>query len=674
MARLRMTNADYVAIAVSPALIMALVGSLVFFLIEVLYVGSYEIRLNYVFALFVFATVLIARIAIEFGSERAAMFSLPLGILVYLALMRFVQHSGPFSWLINLVLLAVVWWCAHKLTWDCTLIDDSEDASGEGLLGRVGLDQSDGDDLAAPGSAGGPASITKKSAPLVHDPRAEPGAARTDNELFAEGEGSERAWWQRLISAGRGPHTPGLWVLYFSLAALPLFGIGQHWIPPSDVGRRRYAFGLLAIYVAAALSLLVTTSFLGLRRYLRQRRVEMPAPMAATWVSLGAVLILLVMVVAALLPRPHAEYAISQAPWQAAAPGDLQASRYSVGEEGTDDPKSANRVTSDEQEGLLSEDTGGEQDSAADGEEAGDAAQKNSPRTGNDAATQESNQSSSTATDQSGDATSRQSSEEGGAGSESGEGQNQATGPDSNSEETEPTGAADEQAEREPASGASETNGEDGAEQGGSEESSAMSGMFEHSESSPPSPLETLQTATSSIANLLKLMFYAIIAAVIAYFAWTRREVLWRAMADIVRQLRELWARLFGSRATAAAGDEATESVPIRRRAFREFTDPFASGAHRRMPPVELVRYTFDAFEAWAGDRGRVRSPDQTPMELVRGALPPQSPMYTQARQLVQLYNEAAYSAGAVSREAAERLQALWQMMRASATTQEQAG
>ena len=73
--RLRMTNADYVAIAISPALIMALVGSLVFFLIEVLYVGDYEVRLNYVFALFVFATVLIARIAIEMGSERAAMFA-----------------------------------------------------------------------------------------------------------------------------------------------------------------------------------------------------------------------------------------------------------------------------------------------------------------------------------------------------------------------------------------------------------------------------------------------------------------------------------------------------------------------------------------------------------------------------------------------------------------------
>src|SRR5690606_9257685 len=98
-----------------------------------------------------------------------------------------------------------------------------------------------------------------------------------------------------------GPHTPGLWVLYFSLAALPLFGLGQSWIPVTDGDRRQFAFKLLAVYVAAGLSLLVTTSFLGLRRYLRQRNVEMPAPMAVTWVSLGAVLIFVVMFAAALL-------------------------------------------------------------------------------------------------------------------------------------------------------------------------------------------------------------------------------------------------------------------------------------------------------------------------------------------------------------------------------------
>ena len=41
------TLADYVTVALSPALIMALVGSLVFFLLEVLYVGQYSERLQW---------------------------------------------------------------------------------------------------------------------------------------------------------------------------------------------------------------------------------------------------------------------------------------------------------------------------------------------------------------------------------------------------------------------------------------------------------------------------------------------------------------------------------------------------------------------------------------------------------------------------------------------------
>ena len=46
---------DYVVIAVSPALIMTLVGSLVFFLLAVFYQGEYSERLYWVMACFVFA-------------------------------------------------------------------------------------------------------------------------------------------------------------------------------------------------------------------------------------------------------------------------------------------------------------------------------------------------------------------------------------------------------------------------------------------------------------------------------------------------------------------------------------------------------------------------------------------------------------------------------------------
>src|SRR6478609_979730 len=143
--KLYMTTADYLVIAVSPALIMMLVGSLVYFLIEVFYAGQYEARLDYAFGLFVLAAVLIARISIEEGREYAALFALPLAIVMFLFLLRFVEHPSPFSHLINLALMAVVWWCADKLTWDSTVIDDDEDASGEGLMQRIGVDGPDAD-------------------------------------------------------------------------------------------------------------------------------------------------------------------------------------------------------------------------------------------------------------------------------------------------------------------------------------------------------------------------------------------------------------------------------------------------------------------------------------------------------------------------------------------------
>jgi hypothetical protein len=631
MARLRMTNADYVAIAVSPALVMALVGSLVFFLIEVFYVGEYVVRLNYVFALFVFATVLIARIAIEMGSERAALFSMPLGLLTYLALMRFVPHQGPLGWLINFLLLGVVWWSAHKLTWDCTVIDDNEDSSGEGLLGKVGLDTATAADSGA--------------------------TARPENELLAEPSG-RAPWWKRLLLGTQGPHAPGVWVLYFSLAALPLFGLGQSWIPASDVGRRRYAFRLLAVYVASALCLLVTTSFLGLRRYLRQRRVEMPAPMAATWVSLGAVLILLVMFTAALIPRPNAEYALSQAPWQAGSPNDLASADVSVSGEGTIDPEATNRVTSDNPQAPQGNKPGKQQDADSYGESPVESSSKNAEASAGGQKDEQSgpqpgDRSQSDAQDSSAPGDSKE------AADNSQDGDSPPTGDadDSQSPEKESSANSEESA------AVNKPPGSENPELASESSRGSIRDMFSHPQLS--NPFQPLQTIASSLSNLLKFVFYVLLGLAIAYFAWTRRSAIARALADIFRELREFFARLFGQAPAANANEVAAVAGP-RRRTFGDFNDPFTSGRARSLPPVELVRYTFEAFEAWAGDHGRPRSPDQTPQELVRSVLPPQTPMYDQARRLAQLYSEAAYSAATVPREAAASLQSLWQLMRSA--------
>ncbi|HUY92642.1 MAG TPA: hypothetical protein VMV10_28135, partial [Pirellulales bacterium] len=110
--REQMTSIDYVVIALSPALIMVLVGSLCFFLLEVFYRGQYEARLTWIMFWFVFAIVLIARISMEEGAEKASVYGLALAGAVGVAMLRFVD--SPFiAW----GLMALTWWCAHKLTW-----------------------------------------------------------------------------------------------------------------------------------------------------------------------------------------------------------------------------------------------------------------------------------------------------------------------------------------------------------------------------------------------------------------------------------------------------------------------------------------------------------------------------------------------------------------------------
>jgi hypothetical protein len=244
------TAADVMVIALSPILIMALVGSLCFFLVEVFYQGPVGGMARWVMFWYVIAIVLIPRIAIENTSEHAGVYGLALAASVWLVLIR----TSP-SWVLSMVLLAVVWFCANKLVWDCTLIDDEEDSSGQGLLQKA--------------------------------PR-EPEVKTTSK--------TKR---KRIVSS-----SPGRWVVYFSLLALPLFGIGQVLLPKDASGSRRWGLAFLVVYMAAALGLLVTTSFLGLRRYLRQRYMRMPVSIALAWVKFGGGIAVLVLVGALFVPRP----------------------------------------------------------------------------------------------------------------------------------------------------------------------------------------------------------------------------------------------------------------------------------------------------------------------------------------------------------------------------------
>ena len=318
MRRLEKSLVDYVTIAISPALIMALVASLLFFLIDVLYTSEFDSRLRWIMFWFAIGSVSITRLSLEGMGDKAGMYSIAFGLVVSLAVLRFLKLPAgswlaPVGPLVMLCLMGFIWWCAHKLTWDSTLIDEEADASGEGLLDIAGIRDDDGE----------AARVEADSLTTERDQRLrrESLAARrkkpvaVDDDQAQDTGGRHVPLWQRLLfnkseREGR-PHTPGMWVLYFLIAAIPIFGLGQLVSHAGDDGHRRYIFNLICVYVGCCVALLLTTSFLGLRRYLRQRKLEMEPAMAAAWLITGAALIGGLMLLAMLIPRPRAEYMIA---------------------------------------------------------------------------------------------------------------------------------------------------------------------------------------------------------------------------------------------------------------------------------------------------------------------------------------------------------------------------
>jgi hypothetical protein len=611
------TLADYVVIALSPALIMALVGSLVFFLVEVLYVGQYGGRLLWVLFFFVFGSVLVARIAIEMDERRASAYGLVLAAAAWLGLQRFIEYpagspGADFGWAIHLGLIAVIWWSANRLTWDCTMIDDEQDASGEGVLEAAGLEQR----------------------PDAVDEKPEPAASEEKPSKRKKQESDLQAWWQRYQryreERRRRPHVPGVWVVYFSLAALPLYGLGQSLIPPGETDRRRYAFWLMSIYVASGLGLLLTTSFLGLRRYLRQKNVQMPVKLTGVWLALGAALIGCFLVCGSILPRPAAEYALIELPWRAGAK-EREASQFAQhgNEPGKDDGRQLAKGK-DEPEGADKDRPGSKGQGGKD--------KKGSPE-GKDQAS--------------------------GGGSK---GKDDARGKGSTKDKGAPDGRKDGGGEK--AEPKKDEKGEKGEAKKEENAKGAGRGDAERKGGANPPPPNAAPPALpewiAKLAGILKWVVLAIFIVVILFFVLRALLLFLANFTSWARNLldffRDLWQRLGGGPGSAVAGDEPQRAT-VRRVPFRMFSDPFASRQAPRMSPAELVRYTFEALEAWAADRALARRPGETPLEFAERLTEEVPQLEDEARQLATWYASVAYARQPLADDCLQPLRELWQAL-----------
>ena len=488
----------------------------------------------------------------------------------------------------------------------------------------------------------------------------------------------------------------------FLARGMPMFGIGGRFISPENLDSRRWCFWMLVLYVASAMALLLATSFLGLRKYLRQRRMEMPLDMTATWVVAGSVLIVATIVVASLLPRPSPEYSIAQviqvdslAQW---------ASRWGVGPEGgkskPDQPSSSGTEQQEgqqaDQQGSGKADPQNKSGNSNQGDKGSGQTNGKSDKSQQSQSQQGQSPQSQSKSDSSQSNSAQQSPGNGdqGKGDQNQNNQNQSDQNQNNQSQSDQTQSnssnsgddkgksdqsrqssengqkSDEQAAHNSAESqtkSSEAENKSQRDQSQSSQSqSRQSQPNESTESSPnsnpqsPQIFRYLQTALESLRGLLKAMFYLALAIVAAVLAWRYRTELLAAWKKLLAELAALWPGLFGKKQPERASETSAPAPP---RPFAQFSDPFASGAAARMSPAEVVRYTFAALEAWGHENGCPRDAGQTPHEFAAAIGELDSSLAREAAQLAELYARMAYAPPAAIRTSFEPLRALWRKM-----------
>jgi hypothetical protein len=588
----RPTLADYVTIVVSPALIMAMIVSLVFFLVAILYRGEFAARLHNILFFFIFGIVLVARIAMAGLSDRATLYGGVLAVLAWLGMGNFVNYPAEVaaaSWLINAGLVGLAWWLSHQLTHSCTYIDEKADSTGTGVLQAAGLEESASAANAPPADA----KCDQKRDPKV-------------------------TWWQRyqrFRAERQKKQPPGVWVVYFALAALPIFGLGQALIGVADVERRTYSFWLMTLYMASSLGLLVTTAFLGLRRYLRQRRLEMPKTVTAAWLVLGAVLLAGFVGIGAALPRPQAEFSLAFA---RAGSKDLAASNSAItqGEPG----KGQGRPGAQEHD-----------------PKADRAANKNQGRDG-----------------------------EGNKGQAKGQGSG-AKGPEKDGTKDSSNSGDKSAAKDRGKDAASEpTSKQDSERQGDPSPDAATSKSADN-----PVSGSWLKSLQELLTSLLKWIVFGILIVVTIAFVLTGGLRYLANFCDWARRLLEalqrFWEGLFAWRVGGAArADSDVEPPRATGVPFHAFANPFHSGRADKMSPADLVRYSFEALEAWAGEHDCGRGTDETPIEFTERLAEQVGFLDRETSHLGVLYAGVLYAKGAVPPDWRDRLHEYWQRLAAA--------
>ncbi len=637
-------------IGVSPALVTVMVTSLALFVSTLLNPSPFMGRFNFILIMYSIATVAIARISIEEGKERAVFFGIILAVEALVAMTSLVQYEetvGGMKFIYSAVVIAITWWSAHQLTWDCTVIEDHDEASNQGLLQKIGLE--------------GRITEGKKATHL--------NLAETNKDSIADE--LKINWLEKWKENRKRPHTPGVWVIYYSLAALPLFGLGQLL---ADAKVSRVCFIYLFGYVCSGLGLLLTTSLLGLRRYLRQRDVEMPHQMAGMWLTVGAVMIMGFMALAFFLPRPGNTRQIADVSSLFDQSQDAyDTSDYAVGSDGKNDGNEGEYSNKKQQDTMPANSNEDSQNRGRQGERAEQKSQNNSQNSENSES--DSNQNSQS-NENPNKASEKQTTQENGGDNQSSD---DSSSPSSEQKDAKKNSNDSQSEQRDDGNQASQNNNSesndieenqsqqrtpDNESNGQDQQREAVddSSSQEKQSNSPSFYLPALPSL-GALGIIVQILFWIAVSIVTLYYMIKNHKSLWQALKEIFSSFLHWLSGVFAGteREPTEEKERAFEQPVPSYPPFSSFQNPFT--ANTQMPLLELVQYSFNALESLGRELGIERQDDQTPNEFSQAMAQHITSLGQSTLRLGRHYSLAAYAPALLNQNCIQDLKTFWQQL-----------
>ncbi len=553
--------------------------------------------------------------------------------------MRFVSFPpalAPFSPFIIAGFLILIGVLADRITFDCTLIDETEDGSAVGLLQSLGV-------LANP-------EAHSKTSPSS----AETGASTS----------------QTSVKKNKKRHNPGVWVLYFALMAIPLFGLGQLMIPAVDEAARRSAFFCLFGYLFFSLSLLVVTSFLSMRRYLRKRNVAMPPKLSFVWIAGGILGMLTLLCLIALIPLPNGSLGLTDLPFKITSSEQLNPSDQGWGDKGVPQPKPADQKKVDETTQSQEVTQGDGKSKNKKDDQQGTAQSTQSSNDKNTQSDSEKNRSEKgEASKQSQQSQSTKSRNEGSSKAE-GESRKQVQPPNEANQKNEPAQNnsspknKEEVKENQPKAPPRKTKNEEKNVESETSKTPKDNPTPPPQESQPPPSQNYSLSLSGGLANLFRWLISLILLGLIGYWLIRYRNEFLAAWRDF----GTWWRELFKSEGqTTSIAKETSEKVAAESlKSFHDFSNPFES-KDTSMTATKVVQHTFEAIEAWGREHGTIRSDRETPQEYLQRLMALFPEQKNHFHNLAQIYNRLAYAGGRTTSQEIIPLRELWNWLKRTA-------